>query len=141
LLVHKYLFLFTSLRTKDGDTILNLEHGITGIQWGWVIFHASDVDRFSSIPHGKGLSSGQPTRCLVGRTHIFICPIMMAMSFHLLIRYSRFPWCNSNLIALLPWKLFTYRVYGSGLIDLLTPPLELPPDPLEFFDLDSMQPT
>ena len=25
---------FTSLRTKDGDTILNLEHGNAGIQWG-----------------------------------------------------------------------------------------------------------
>jgi glyoxalase/bleomycin resistance protein/dioxygenase superfamily protein len=25
---------FTSLRTKDGDTILNLEHGNVGIQWG-----------------------------------------------------------------------------------------------------------
>ena len=24
---------FTSLRTKDGDTILNLEHGNAGIQW------------------------------------------------------------------------------------------------------------
>ena len=28
---HSY---FTSLRTKDGDTILNLEHGNAGIQWG-----------------------------------------------------------------------------------------------------------
>ena len=25
---------FTSLRTKDGDTILNLEHGNASIQWG-----------------------------------------------------------------------------------------------------------
>ena len=25
---------FTSLRTKDGDTILNLEHSNAGIQWG-----------------------------------------------------------------------------------------------------------
>jgi catechol 2,3-dioxygenase-like lactoylglutathione lyase family enzyme len=29
---------FTSLRTKDGDTILNLEHGKAGIQWGVVDF-------------------------------------------------------------------------------------------------------
>jgi catechol-2,3-dioxygenase len=25
---------FTSLRTKDGDTILNIERGNAGIQWG-----------------------------------------------------------------------------------------------------------
>ncbi len=25
---------FTSLRTKDGDTILNLEHGNASIRWG-----------------------------------------------------------------------------------------------------------
>ena len=37
---------FTSLRTKDGDTILNLEHGNASIQWGRLIFHVSDVDRF-----------------------------------------------------------------------------------------------
>ena len=59
---------FTSLRTKDGDTILNLEHGNTRIQCGWVIFHVSNVDCFSIIPQRKGLSSRQPTRCLVGRT-------------------------------------------------------------------------
>src|SRR5262249_48844718 len=34
---------FTSLRTKDGDTILNLEHGNAGIRWGRLIFHVSDV--------------------------------------------------------------------------------------------------
>jgi catechol 2,3-dioxygenase-like lactoylglutathione lyase family enzyme len=59
---------FTSLRTKEGDTILNLEHGNAGIQWGRLIFHVSDVDRFLGIPHGKGLSSREPTRWLVGRT-------------------------------------------------------------------------
>ena len=32
---------FTSLRTKEGDTILNLEHGNAGIQWG-----AADFSRF-----------------------------------------------------------------------------------------------
>ena len=37
---------FTSLRTKDGDTILNLEHGNPAIQWGRLIFHVADVDRF-----------------------------------------------------------------------------------------------
>ena len=59
---------FTSLRTKDGDTILNLERGNARIQRGRLIFHVSDVDRFSSIPDGRGLSSRQPARCLVGRT-------------------------------------------------------------------------
>jgi catechol 2,3-dioxygenase-like lactoylglutathione lyase family enzyme len=59
---------FTSLRTKDGDTILNLEHGSASIQWGRLIFHVSDVDGFWAIPRGKRLTSRQPTRCLVGRT-------------------------------------------------------------------------
>lgn len=59
---------FTSLRTKDGDTILNLEHGNAGIRWGRLIFHVSDVDRFRGVPHGKRLSSRQSAGCLVGRT-------------------------------------------------------------------------
>ena len=29
---------FTSLRTEDGNTILNLEHGNPDIQWGRLIF-------------------------------------------------------------------------------------------------------
>jgi catechol 2,3-dioxygenase-like lactoylglutathione lyase family enzyme len=37
---------FTSLRTKDGNTILNLERGNAGIQWGRLLFHVFDVDRF-----------------------------------------------------------------------------------------------
>ena len=45
---------FTSLRTKDGDTILNLEHGNAGIQWGRLIFHVSDVDRFWAYLMEKG---------------------------------------------------------------------------------------
>ena len=36
---------FTSLRTKDRDTILNLEQGTPSLQWGRLIFHVSDVDR------------------------------------------------------------------------------------------------
>src|ERR1700716_1374969 len=32
---------FTSLRTKDGYTILNLEHGNASIRWGRLIFHVS----------------------------------------------------------------------------------------------------
>ena len=37
---------FTSLRTQDGNTILNLEHGDPAIQCGRLIFHVSDFDRF-----------------------------------------------------------------------------------------------
>ena len=37
---------FTSLCTKGGDAILNLEHGDVGSRWGRLIFHVSDVDRF-----------------------------------------------------------------------------------------------
>ena len=51
---------FTSLRTKDGDTILNLEHGNAGIQWGWLIFHVSDVDRFRAYLMEKGFHPDKP---------------------------------------------------------------------------------
>jgi catechol 2,3-dioxygenase-like lactoylglutathione lyase family enzyme len=36
---------FTSLQTKEGTPILNLEQGDAGIRWGRLIFHVSDVDR------------------------------------------------------------------------------------------------
>ena len=48
---------FTSFRTKDGDTILNLEHGNAGIQWGRLIFQVSDVDRFWALGRGKADST------------------------------------------------------------------------------------
>ena len=51
---------FTSLRTKDGDTILNLEHGNTGIRWGRLIFHVSDVDRFWAYLIEKGFHPESP---------------------------------------------------------------------------------
>ena len=51
---------FTSLRTKDGDTILNLEHGNAGIQWGLLIFHVSDVDRFWAYLMQKGFCPDCP---------------------------------------------------------------------------------
>ena len=35
---------FTSLQTKEGTPILNLEEGDTGLRWGRLIFHVSDVD-------------------------------------------------------------------------------------------------
>ena len=51
---------FTSLRTKDGDTILNLEHGSASIQWGRLIFHVSDVDRFWAYLMEKGFHPDNP---------------------------------------------------------------------------------
>jgi catechol 2,3-dioxygenase-like lactoylglutathione lyase family enzyme len=51
---------FTSLRTKDGDTILNLEHGTTGIRWGRLIFHVSDVDCFWANLMEKGFRPDSP---------------------------------------------------------------------------------
>ena len=51
---------FTSLRTKDGGTILNLEHGNVDIQWGRLIFHVSDVDRFWTYLTEKGFYPNGP---------------------------------------------------------------------------------
>jgi catechol 2,3-dioxygenase-like lactoylglutathione lyase family enzyme len=51
---------FTSLRTKDGDTILNLEHGDAVIQWGRLIFHVSDGDRFWAYLMEKGFHPDSP---------------------------------------------------------------------------------
>ena len=51
---------FTSLRTRDGKTILNLEHGNTGTQWGRLIFHVSDVDRFWADLVEKGFHPDRP---------------------------------------------------------------------------------
>jgi catechol 2,3-dioxygenase-like lactoylglutathione lyase family enzyme len=51
---------FTSLRTKDGDTILNLEYGNPGIRWGRLIFHVSDVDRFWTDLMEKGFHPDSP---------------------------------------------------------------------------------
>jgi catechol 2,3-dioxygenase-like lactoylglutathione lyase family enzyme len=51
---------FTSFRTKDGDTILNLEQGDTSIRWGRLIFHVSDVDRFWAYLTEKGFHPDNP---------------------------------------------------------------------------------
>jgi catechol 2,3-dioxygenase-like lactoylglutathione lyase family enzyme len=51
---------FASLRTKDGDTILNLEHGNASIRWGRLIFRVSDVDRFWSYLMEKGFHPDSP---------------------------------------------------------------------------------
>ena len=51
---------FTSLRTKDGDTILNLEHGNAVTEWGRLIFRVSDVDRFWAYLTEKGFHPDRP---------------------------------------------------------------------------------
>jgi hypothetical protein len=68
---------FTLLRTKEGGTILNLEHGSAGIQWERLIFHVSDVDRFRPPGRrGKGKKNNKQKRRklprqLVGRPVLF----------------------------------------------------------------------
>ena len=51
---------FTSLRTKDEDTILNLERGDVVTEWGRLIFHVSDVDRFWAHLTEKGFHPDSP---------------------------------------------------------------------------------
>jgi catechol 2,3-dioxygenase-like lactoylglutathione lyase family enzyme len=51
---------FTSLRTKDGDTILNLEYGNASIRWGRLIFQVSDVDRSWAYLMEKGFHPDSP---------------------------------------------------------------------------------
>jgi catechol 2,3-dioxygenase-like lactoylglutathione lyase family enzyme len=52
---------FTSLRTKNGDAVLNLEHGdTTTTRWGRLIFHVSDVDSFWAYLVAKGFHPETP---------------------------------------------------------------------------------
>ena len=51
---------FTSLRTKDGKTILNLEHGNVDTRWGRLIFHVSDVDQLWAHLRKKGFQPDRP---------------------------------------------------------------------------------
>jgi catechol 2,3-dioxygenase-like lactoylglutathione lyase family enzyme len=51
---------FTSFCTKDGNAILNLEHGHADSQWGRLIFHVSDVDRFWAYLAEKGFHPDSP---------------------------------------------------------------------------------
>ena len=51
---------FTSLRTKDGNATLNLEHGNASIRSGRLIFHVSDVDRFWAYLMDKGFHPDSP---------------------------------------------------------------------------------
>ena len=60
---------FTSLRTKDGDTILNLEHGDAVTEWGRLIFHVSDVDRFWAYLMEKGFHPDSPQNASWGERY------------------------------------------------------------------------
>ena len=51
---------FTSLRTKDGNATLNLEHGNASSRSGRLIFHVSDVDRFWAYLMDKGFHPDSP---------------------------------------------------------------------------------
>jgi catechol 2,3-dioxygenase-like lactoylglutathione lyase family enzyme len=51
---------FTSLRTKDGKTILNLEHGNVDTGWGRLIFHVSDVDQLWAHLRKTGFHPDRP---------------------------------------------------------------------------------
>ena len=51
---------FTSLRTKDGNTILNLEQGNASTRWGRLIFHVSDVDHFWAHLREQGFHPESP---------------------------------------------------------------------------------
>ena len=52
---------FSSLRTKDGKgPILNLEQGNPVTQWGRLIFHVPDVDRFWAYLKEKGMRPEAP---------------------------------------------------------------------------------
>ena len=51
---------FTSLQTKEGNPILNLEQGDAGIRWGRLIFHVSDVDRVWAHLTKKGFQPDSP---------------------------------------------------------------------------------
>ena len=52
---------FTSLRTRGGETILNLEHGSPSLLSGRLIFHVSNVDRFWEYLTEKGFDPESPS--------------------------------------------------------------------------------
>ena len=51
---------FTSLRSKEGTPILNLEEGDTSIRWGRLIFQVSDVDRIWAYLTERGFGADRP---------------------------------------------------------------------------------
>ena len=58
---------FTSLQTKEGTPILNLEEGDTSVRWGRLIFHVLTLTVFGRILR-KWIPSRQSAGCLLGRT-------------------------------------------------------------------------
>jgi uncharacterized glyoxalase superfamily protein PhnB len=77
----------SSLRAKDGKhPILNLEHGDPATQWGGLIFHVYDVDRFWAYFKEMGLHPESPRDASWGERYFhmsdpdghelsFACPI------------------------------------------------------------------
>ncbi len=51
---------FSSLRTKGGAPILNLEQGTLTTDWGRVIFHVKDVDELWVYLKEKGFHPDEP---------------------------------------------------------------------------------
>jgi catechol 2,3-dioxygenase-like lactoylglutathione lyase family enzyme len=80
---------FTSLLTRDGDMILNLEHGDASIPWGRLIFHVSDVDRFWTYLVEKGFHPDSPQDAS-WKERYFHMPDLMAASFLLLFDLAPF---------------------------------------------------
>jgi catechol 2,3-dioxygenase-like lactoylglutathione lyase family enzyme len=64
---------FSSLRTKHGkDPILNLEQDNPVTQWGRLIFHVSDVDRFWAYLKNKGLRPDAPRDASWGERYFHV---------------------------------------------------------------------
>jgi hypothetical protein len=52
---------FSSLRTSNSESVvLNLEQGVTGTQWGRLIFHVTDVDEFWTYLREQGFHPDIP---------------------------------------------------------------------------------
>jgi catechol 2,3-dioxygenase-like lactoylglutathione lyase family enzyme len=52
---------FTSLRASNSESaVLNLEHGVSVMQWGRLIFHVTDVDAFWTHLREKGFDPEVP---------------------------------------------------------------------------------
>jgi catechol 2,3-dioxygenase-like lactoylglutathione lyase family enzyme len=64
---------FSSLRAKDAHSaILNLEEGDSATQWGRLIFHVSDVDRFWTYLKDQGLHPQPPRDASWGERYFHI---------------------------------------------------------------------
>ena len=78
---------FTSLRSKEGTPILNLEEGDTSIRWGRLIFQVSDVDSIWATLQKEALArTGR--RMLLGVSVTFTCSILMATNYPLPVQFK-----------------------------------------------------